>query len=195
MKTVRTIEILRDIFISRNNCTCGGWWFVDFTELHHIQYLQQTPSCYTPLQPYPTKIQQRKKVSRQNELQCIKQNQFLQWLQSQYTNKLKTMVYITLDQITPTALALNATTHPRHLSNENIPLQQNNRNKAIATSTIVFALTKSKLNYHLLCTTWTSRKTIFPQWFSYAIHVRKSDKVIDLIHLNEACLAENLILR
>ena len=72
----------------------------------------------------------------------------------------KTMVYITLDQITPTALALSATTHLRHLSNENIPLQQNNRNKAIATRTIVFALP--------LCSTWTSRKTIFPLWFSYA---------------------------
>ena len=95
----------------------------------------------------------------------------------------------------PNCIGWNATTHLRHQSNENIPSQQNNRNKAIATSTIVFALTKSKLNYHLLCTTWTSRKTIFPQWFSYAIHVRKSDKVIDLIHLNEACLAEILILR
>ena len=95
----------------------------------------------------------------------------------------------------PNCIGWNATTHVRHLSNENIPLQQNNRNKVIATSTIVFALPKSQLNYHLLGSTWTSRKTICPQWFFYAIHVRKSDKVIDLIHLNEACLAENLILR
>ena len=154
-------------------------------KLHHVTlHFNPTPPKYSNEKKYLVKMNYNasNKTNFYND-------------KSQYTNKLKTMVYITLDQITPTALALNATTHPRHLSNENIPLQQNNRNKAIATSTIVFALTKSKLNYHLLCTTWTSRKTIFPQWFSYAIHVRKSDKVIDLIHLNEACLAENLILR
>ena len=154
-------------------------------KLHHVTlHFNPTPPKYSNEKKYLVKMNYNasNKTNFYND-------------KSQYTNKLKTMVYITLDRITPTALALNATTHPRHLSNENIPLQQNNRNKAIATSTIVFALTKSKLNYHLLCTTWTSRKTIFPQWFSYAIHVRKSDKVIDLIHLNEACLAENLILR
>ena len=76
----------------------------DYTELHHIQYLQQTTPCYTPLQPYLTKIQQRKKYLVKMNYNASNKTNFYND-KSQYTNKLKTMIYITLDQITPTALA------------------------------------------------------------------------------------------
>lgn len=129
MKTVRNIEILCNIFISRNNCTCGGWCFVDYTELHHIQYFQQTTSCYSTSIITHQNTATKKYFIKMNYNASNKTNFYND--KSQYTDQKKNFSLNHTRANHPKCIGWNTNTHLRHLSNGNIPLQQNNRNKTI----------------------------------------------------------------
>ena len=113
-------EIIVPVVVDVLLTTLSYITYSTFNKLHRV----------IPLQLYPTKIQRRRSTSSK-------------WITMHQTKPIFTMInHSILTQKKnfslnhtranhPKCIGWNTTTHLRHLSNENIPLQQNNRNKTI----------------------------------------------------------------